>query len=78
MGTQRITVTLPDRIAERLRRESRETGKPVSRLVAEALREQEEEEIRQKMIEGYKAMSEENRRFAEEALPLFREVLDDD
>lgn len=78
MSTQRITVTLPDHIAERLRKESRETGKPVSRLVAEVLREREEEEIRQKMIEGYKAMSEENRRFAEEWFEVSTETWPDD
>jgi len=69
MSTQRITITVPAHIAERLRKEAKRRRRPVSRLVAEALEQQEQERIRQLMIEGYKAMSEENLRLAEEAWP---------
>ncbi len=78
MTTERITVTLPSEIAERLRREGKEQRKPVSRLVAEALAAQEEQRIRQRMIEGYKAVAAENLKFAEEALPLALETWPDD
>ena len=76
--TQRITITLPDGLARELRRKAKRTKKPVSRLVKEAIEQQHLEEIRQRMIEGYKAMAEENLRLAEEWLPLTVEVLPDD
>jgi predicted transcriptional regulator len=69
MSTQRITITVPAHIAERLRKEAKQRRRPVSRLVAEALEQQEQERIRQLMIAGYKEMAEENLRLAEEALP---------
>lgn len=76
--TQRITITLPAYIAERLRKESKKRRRPVSRLVAEALQEQDKERILQLMAEGYREVSALNKQLAEEALPAIREVLPPD
>ena len=73
MSTQRITITLPDRLAAELRKRARAARKPVSRLVAEALREQEEARIRELMIRGYIESRDESKRLAEEWLPLSTE-----
>jgi len=78
MSTQRITITLPSQLADRLRKESRKRRRPVSRLVAEALQAQEQERIGRLMTEGYKEASALNRELAEEALPAVREVLPTD
>ncbi len=42
-----------DRLAAELRKRAKETRKPVSRLVAEAVREQEEARVRELMIRSY-------------------------
>ncbi len=76
--TQRITISLPDRLAAELRKRARETRKPVSRLVAEAVKEQEEARIREAMIRGYIESREENKRIAEEFWPVAGETLPDD
>lgn len=78
MATQRITITLPARLAQEVRKEARKGKRSVSSVVAEALAKREEERIRQLMIEGYKAMAEENERMAEEFLPAAAEALPDD
>jgi len=78
MSTQRITITLPDDIADRLRKEARKRQRPVSRLVADALQAQERERIDQLMAEGYREAAALNKQLAEEALPAIREVLPPD
>lgn len=78
MSTQRITITLPAEIADRLRREGKEKRKPVSRLVAEVLAAHEEESIRQRMIEGYKECAALNKQIAEELWPIVSETWPDD
>jgi predicted transcriptional regulator len=78
MASERLTITLPQRMAKELRSRARQTKQPVSRLVAQALKQQEDERIRQSMIEGYKASAEESRRIAEEFWPVLGETLPDD
>jgi predicted transcriptional regulator len=75
MASERITITLPERLAKRVRQEARKTRRPVSRVIADAIKAQEDAEIRERMIQGYKECSEENVRLAEEGMPLFAEVL---
>lgn len=70
MSTRRITVTLPSKLAERLRQEAKQQRRPVSRLVAEALAAQEEERIRELMVEGYKEFAALNKELAEEWWPI--------
>jgi predicted transcriptional regulator len=74
MSTERITVTLPSETIARIKKEARRRKRPVSRLIAEALEERNRQQIRERMIVGYKATREENLRFAEEALPLALET----
>jgi predicted transcriptional regulator len=69
-----MTITLPSDTAERLRKESRQKRRPVSRLIYDALEEQNRQSVRERMIEGYKATREENQRLAEEWLPLTLET----
>jgi predicted transcriptional regulator len=78
MTSDRMSITLPHDLANRIRSKAKAAKRPVSRIIAEELRKAEEEEIRQRMIEGYKAMAEENRKLAEEFLPLAAEVWPDD
>jgi predicted transcriptional regulator len=76
--TERLTISLPDDVAENVRKRARKSKKPVSRVIADALRQQERAELEERMREGYRAVAEENRRLAEEALPAILEVLPDD
>lgn len=70
MVSKRITITVSDKIGAIARKRARAEKKPVSRIFGEAIEETERERIRQRLIEGYKAMAEENERLAEEWLPL--------
>ena len=78
MPSQRITITVPDKVASIVRKRARAEKKPVSRVFGEAIEETERERIRQKMIEGYIATREQSRQLAEEWLPLAAEALPDD
>lgn len=68
MPSERFTITLPKELGARVRKRARDEKKPVSRVIADELRKAEEEEIRQRMIEGYKAaaLEEETRRVTAE------------
>ena len=74
MAVQRLTITLPERLAERVRKEAREKKKPVSRVIADVLAEREQEELRQLMIQGYKEASALNKQLAEEFWPIATET----
>ncbi len=74
MSTQRLTITLPAAVAEQIRKEAKRKKHPISRVIAEALIEQERERIRQLMIEGYIATREESRKIAEEFWPIAGET----
>ena len=74
MGTQRMTITLPEELGKSIRKQARAQRKPVSRLVVEALENQERERIRQHMIAGYIATREENSEIAEEFWPIAGET----
>ncbi len=78
MGTLRFTITLPDDVGKRIQKRAREQKKPVSRVIAEDIDVAERERIRRRMIEGYIATREENRRIAEEWWPIAGEGLPDD
>jgi len=78
LSTQRITITLPDRVASRLRQEARKRKKPVSHVISEALEAQEAERIRELMVEGYKEFAALNKELAEEWWPIAAETWPDD
>ncbi len=71
----KLTISLPRNLicfADILAKE-RNTGR--SGAIASVLQELADERERAAMIEGYKAMSEQNREFATMTLPLAKEVL---
>ncbi len=78
MTTERITITVPSHVADRLRKESKARRRPVSRLVTDALQEQERKRIDDLMSEGYREAAALNKELAEEAMPAVREVLPPD
>jgi predicted transcriptional regulator len=74
MNTQRMTITLPGHMADRVRKQAKEDHRPVSRIIAEALERQEKERIDQLMIEGAKEFAALNRELAEEFWPIVGET----
>ena len=74
MATERLTITLPARLAADLKKRAKARKKPVSKLIAEALEAERERALRERLVEGYKANSEENRRLAEEWWPISAET----
>lgn len=78
MSMQRITITLPSEMASRVRKRAKATKRPISRIVRDAVALQDQEEIRQSMIEGYIATREENRKLAEEWFEIGAETWPDD
>jgi hypothetical protein len=75
VSTQRITISLPAGMIERVKSEAKRSKRPVSRIVADALARQEEEEVRLRMIEGYREISVLNKQLAEEFWPIVGETL---
>lgn len=74
--TVRLTISLPRELADFADRLAQEKKRQRSRVFARLLTEKKQAMLQQAMIEGYQAMAEENRRFAEEAMPLAAEVWD--
>ncbi len=66
----RFIITLPDRIADKLRWQARSAHRSMSSIVAEAV----DERFTRLMIEGYKESAALNLRLAEEALPAVLEI----
>lgn len=60
----------PSGLADDIRKEAKRQRRTVSSLVAEALAESEKDRIRQRMIEGYREMADENERLAEDWLSV--------
>ena len=78
MGAQRvakITISLPKELLDVADRLARERATSRSGVIAELLDKEEEAHIQELMVEGYREMSEENRRLAEEAFPLASQSL---
>ncbi len=78
VNTQRITITLPNPIAETVRTQAKRSKRPISSIIAEALVNQEEERMERLMIEGYKEFAELNLQLAEEFWPIAGETLPDE
>ena len=73
----RLTISLSKDLAEFATKLARETNRPRSRVFADLLNEKREEALRESLIEGYEALANESRRFAEGAMPLAAEVWDE-
>ena len=71
----KLTVSLDQDLVETLDEMSRQSRKPRSRVVQEALRSWRRKQLQDKLAEGYRAMAEEDRETAERHLPAFRETL---
>ncbi|MBI2090378.1 MAG: ribbon-helix-helix protein, CopG family [Deltaproteobacteria bacterium] len=71
----KLTVSLDQDLVETLDEMSRQSRKPRSRVVQEALRLWRRKQLHDKLAEGYRAMAEEDRETAERQLPAFREIL---
>ena len=71
----KVTLSLDEDLVETLEKISRQRKKPRSRVVQEALRLWQKEELQERLAEGYRAMAEEDRETAERRLPAFREIL---
>ncbi|TAJ80185.1 ribbon-helix-helix protein, CopG family [bacterium] len=71
----KVTVSLDQDLVETLDEMSRQSRKPRSRVVQEALRLWRRKQLHDKLAEGYRAMAEEDRETAERHLPAFREIL---
>ena len=77
MAKQRVTVTLPDDVAEYADDVARRTGRSRSAVVAQAIKDLRRADIERLLAEGYQALAEESQRFATEALPLAAETWPD-
>lgn len=73
--TQKITISLPAKLLKIAERLAEERSASRSGVIAELLEKEEERRVQALMAEGYRALGEENRREAEEALNLTREVI---
>ena len=71
----KITISLPKDLLEVADRLAKERAVSRSSVIADLLKKEERARIEALMIEGYKAMAEEDRRLAEEVFPLVIENL---
>lgn len=71
----KVTVSLESELVRALGQVSRKTGKPRSRLVEEALRHWQRQQIEQALREGYQAMAKEDRATARRYRRAVREAL---
>jgi len=72
--TVKVTISLPKDLAEFAERFAAETNRSRSRIFADLLERERKEILRNSLIEGYRTLAEENRRFASEAISLAAEV----
>lgn len=71
----KLTVSLDQDLVETLDEMSRQSKKPRSQVVQEALRLWRRNELHEKLAQGYRSMAEEDRERAEQNLVVFRETL---
>jgi len=71
----KLTVSLDQDLVETLDEMSRQSKKPRSQVVQEALRLWRRKELHAKLAEGYRSMAEEDRDTAEQHLASFKETL---
>lgn len=70
----KVTLSLDEDLVETLDAISRQSKKPRSRVVQEALRLWRRKELQDKLAEGYQVMAEEDRETAEKGLTVFSEI----
>jgi len=74
MANVKLTISLPQQLADFADQVAAESGRPRSHVIAEALREKRRATLRQELEEAYEATSEDNRKFAKESLHLAAEI----
>lgn len=78
MASERLTITLPEQLAKRVRQKAKRSGQPVSQVVADALRKEEREEQSARLAAQYRENAAYARQIAEESWPWIAETLPDD
>jgi len=71
----KLTVSLDRDLVETLDEMTRQSKKPRSQVVQEALRLWRRKDLQEKLAEGYRSMAEEDRKTAERHLAIFKESL---
>jgi predicted transcriptional regulator len=79
MASERMTISLPTKTAKRMREMARKTGKPLSRVIADELAENESMKLRSKLAADYQAAAkeEETRRATEDISAIAGETFPD-
>jgi metal-responsive CopG/Arc/MetJ family transcriptional regulator len=77
MSRIKVTLTLDQNLVGQLDQFSKARKQKRSRLVEEAIRQWYQSQLEQELIAGYCAMAKEDKKMAEENLPIAREILDD-
>ena len=75
--TTKVTISLPDELVDFADKLAAEARRPRSQIIAALIEERRSRELRERLAEGYRYYAEENRRFAEAALPLAAEIWDE-
>ena len=74
---EKLTISLPRNLISLTDKIAKEMKISRSKVVSSCLRELAEKRLREEMEEGYKAMAEENKQFANMAFELQRRVVPD-
>jgi len=75
MSKEKITVTIEEELLQDLDRAAKLQGESRSRILEKAIRTWKQSLLRQDLIEGYRAMSDEDLKVAEQNLAAGYEVL---
>ena len=70
----KVTLSLDPDLVETLETICRRTKKPRSRVVQDALRSWQRQELQEKLAQGYRSMAEEDQAKAERGLAAFRDT----
>ena len=72
----KLTLSLDQAVVDTLDTVSKQSKQPRSRVVQEAIRLWQRRQLQQKLADGYRSMSNENRETAEQNLLAFREIIE--
>lgn len=70
----KMTISLPEDLADFVKRIAVETKRPRSRVFADLLESKRSALLRESLIAGYQELADENRRFASDAMALATEA----
>ncbi len=74
-NTAKVTISLPHYLLDAVDDIAKEQGVPRSSVITKMLKDELDKVEEQGMIDGYTALAEENKVFAEDSLPLAKEIL---